>query len=235
MKTKTVVLSALLGLAGIASVSAQTVYSLNTVGYVNVVFPAAKLVLFANPLDTVNTLSNLFPTLNDNDAGATIYAYDSVAKRYQIYVYQGSSSGGWMDDSGSFDRNNVTMPPGKGAFFVAQNTFTNTFVGNVLQGTQTNTVYGGNVTLGSLTMVGSQVPQATDVTTMNLTGSLADGDTIYRYNGSAYKSFTWSLGDGVYYDDNGNANTPVINVGEGFWIQSYNAANQPWVRTFNVQ
>jgi len=227
MRTKTVVLSALLGLAGCASVMAQTVYSLNTVGYVNITFPANQFVMFANPLDTVNTYSNLFSALTDNDAGCYMYQWNGT--KYIQTAFAGPSGGGWIDLADGSDANSYTMAPGQGAFLMAQNDFTNTFVGNVLQGNLTNTIFNG------FTMVGSQVPQTADVTTLGLNGALADGDYLFKYNyQTLYSTFAWSASDSTWYSlDTGNPQVPVINVGEAVFIESTTGGN--WTRTFTVQ
>jgi hypothetical protein len=229
MKTKTVVLSALLGLAGAASVMADTVYSLNTVGYVNITFTANQFVMFANPLDTVNTYSNIFSALTDADAGCMMYKWDGVAKTYKTAAYAGPAGGGWIDLDTGGDANSYPLAPGQGAFFVAQNTFTNTFVGNVLQGTLTNTIFNG------FSMVGSQVPQGANATVLGLNSALADGDFLYKYNYvTKYSTFAWSAGDTTWYNlDTGNPEIPVINVGEAVFIQS--TVGGQWVRTFSVQ
>src|SRR5689334_13849488 len=63
MRTKTLLLTAALSAAGIATSMAQAVYSVNAVGYVNTTLvPGFNLV--SNPLDnkTGNTIQNLFGT-----------------------------------------------------------------------------------------------------------------------------------------------------------------------------
>src|SRR2546423_31817 len=59
MRTKTLLLTAVLGAAGIATSLAQSVYSINAVGYVNLTVPIGYSMI-ANPLNApTNTLSNL--------------------------------------------------------------------------------------------------------------------------------------------------------------------------------
>ena len=83
MRTKTLLLAAALTAAGIASIQAQSnVYSVNVVGYVNVVAPVGQFKMIANPLNaTNNTIGGIGPVL---PAGlAQIYKNEPALKMLQ--------------------------------------------------------------------------------------------------------------------------------------------------------
>lgn len=214
MRTKTVLLTAALGVVGAATVSAQ-VYSVNTVGYVNSELkPGFNLI--ANPLDNKaangNTVGNLFGTaLGD---GATVYKFVSGA--YEV-------ANGFTDLFG-WEKADQTLAPGEGAFVFISGAAakTVTFVGDVMQGTLVIDLKKG------FNMVSSKVPQAGKLQA-DLGYVPADGDTVYQHNrGAAYKVangfttlFGWGEGD------------PDIAVGEALWISKEAAGT--WTREFTVK
>ena len=199
--------------AGVLASSAQ-VYSANVVGYVNKVIPAGYIIV-ANPLDAgTNNISNLIPSAPDF---TTLFKWNGST--FGVYTY---SFGAWDGDA--------TLNPGEACIISTTERFTNTFVGNVLQGNLTNKWTAG------FTLMASKVPQAgalDDTTPGNLAfpvGQLSDFDTVF-YMGEtgspsgAYQVSTWSFGA---WDT-----TPVLSVGEGFWLSA--AAGGSWVRSFTVQ
>ena len=113
MRTKTLIVTAVLALAGIVSSSAQ-VYSVNAVGYVNKSIPKG-FSMVANPLvASSNTIKDLFNAAPD---GTTIYKFNGVS-----YTSNGKDFGEWANPS-------ETLLPGEGAFVSAPSAFTVTFVG----------------------------------------------------------------------------------------------------------
>lgn len=212
MRTKTLVISALVGLAGSAAVMAQSVYSLNAVGYVNTVIPKGYSII-ANPLNaSTNTLSVLFPTAPEN---ATIYKYNGSNFEIASYADNGTGTLAWDND--------LTFQPGEAAWINTTTKFTNTFVGEVPTGTAlTNAVPVG------FSLKASIVPQAGLITT-DLSYAATQGDTIYQYDNSI-SNFAISS-----YDDNGTGTIawdaePTIAVGEGFWL--YTTKAKTWTRSF---
>jgi hypothetical protein len=200
MRAKLLAAAAILA-AGMASSMAQSnVYSLNVVGYVNVPL-AAGFNLIANPLNnTNNSLNTLFPSAGFGDA---IFTWDSAGSTFVSSLYLGS----WSP--------NLTLNPGQGFWYGANAAMTNTFVGEVMQGSLTNPVPAG------FSMKSSQVPQAD--TLSNLGFPAGFGDTVFYYRGGAFVS---SLYLGSWSPD------LTVGVGEGFWIGASVAAN--WVRNFTV-
>lgn len=221
MRTKTLVLTALLGIAASPLFAQTNVYSVNAVGYVQVSFPASQLVLIANPLNTTNnTIGSLFGA-NTPD-GTTLYKW--TGSTYTIATYA-SFLGGWFGQSGSL--NGVSLNPGEGAFVSAASPFTNTFVGEVLQGSLTNGIPPG------YSIRGSQVPQAGDANALNLSAALTDGDIVYKWLGNKYDIYTRAsfLPNGWGGGASG-IDAPVIGVGEAFFVYAQNGGN--WTRSFSV-
>jgi len=220
MRTKALVLSALLGIASIsAALAAGEVYSVNAVGYVNVSVPSGFSII-ANPLNAAtNTVAALFGSVTGGvPDGTTIYKFDPITG----YSGNDFSFGEWA-------KPNDTLLPGEGVFILnsGQTAFTVTFVGEVPQGPLTN-----SMPLG-FSLRSSIVPQsgklATDLGFPLKDAANNDIDfTIYRYNvpgkaagytGYAYEFGAWS-------------EEPVPAVGEGFFVQLPVATQ--WVRTFSV-
>jgi hypothetical protein len=208
MRTKTLILTAALGLVGIATSVAQ-VYSVNAVGYVNLTIGGGFSII-ANPLDAGtgnNTVGKLLPTVPD---GVTLFKYGNATGTYTSNI----QDGGWSDE-------NMTLNPGEGVFIKNPGAaLTVTFVGEVPQGTASNF---DNLPAG-LQIIASKVPQAGKLEAdLKFVG--ADGDIVFRWETATqgYKSFIY---DGGWGED------PVINVGQGFFLKK--AAAGPWTRNFSV-
>ena len=148
MRTKTVLMSAFCGLISVAAVNAQSVYSVNAVGYVNTTFAANSFKMFTNPLNGSNTLATLFPNLTDADQGCMIYQWVPASSGYATYVYLGLATG-WLNNDTAADANSVTLTPGQGAWFYAVNNTTVTFVGQVVQGSLSNPIAQGWTQIGN--------------------------------------------------------------------------------------
>src|SRR5207249_175718 len=166
MRTKTLLLTAVLSAAGLASsfsLAQGAVYSVNAVGYVNLTVPAG-LSLIANPLDaTDNTIANVLKV----PAGTQIYKFNGTGFTSALY----DDIDGWT--SSGQPAGNITLNPGEG-MFVRNNSgpFTNTFVGEVKQGNLSTPLPAG------LSIVASQVPQQGKVST-DLSFPLIAGTQIY--------------------------------------------------------
>jgi len=232
MRTNTAVLgAAAFAVGALSSATAQNVYSVNVVGYVNVPINHG-LQIIGNPLlATDNTVNGLF--LNN----ATNNGANSPALGITVYTWSGTGFvGDHLDTYGNgWGNPSLLLAPGTG-FFVANNgpVFTNTFVGTVVQGGSTN-VLGNHLSLQS-----SQWPVTTNVVQLGLNAGL--GDTIYTFSASG--SFL-----GYHLDTYGNGwgspplpapqadktNGPVIAVGQGFFYNNAQGAPFNWVQTFTVQ
>jgi hypothetical protein len=225
MRTKTIILSAACGLLAAAAANADSVYSVNVVGYVNKSFTGGVYAMFNNPLNSTNTLESLFPGLTDADDGSVIYAWNSSKQSYDHYEYI-SVAGGWLNDQGQ-DANSAAFAPGKGAWVSWANTKTVTYVGDVLTGSLTVSIPVG------WSQIGSQVPLSGSLSSQGLTPGF--GDYIYKWAGSYWNSWTY-LGSWVADPNNDAANAtdePLVDLGEGFWYNNNNS-EITWTRTFTV-
>jgi len=213
MRTKTLLLTAMLGVASIVAAIAQTtpVYSVNAVGYINVPVPKG-FSMIANQLIAADMkISALFPNV---PGGTTIYKFNNQKGSYEINSYD-SDFKEWSDA-------NMTLVPGEGAFILNASTaaFTVTFVGEVPQGDVSLDVPVG------FSIISSKVPQAGELESLAYTPE--GGDTIYRYDNAA-SGYIISNYDA---DFNEWDKKPAVNVGEGFFIKKAKAGK--WTRNFSV-
>jgi hypothetical protein len=216
MKAKALLAAGLLMAAGVASSSAQTVYSVNAVGFVNVACPPG-FSLIANPLAAAtNTVVALFPNAA---SGTQVFKFNPATGGFVSTTFS-SFLGAWTDPT-------VTLDPGEGFFYKnpGATTVTNTFVGNVQQSTSGPLV----TTLNSgFNLVSSQVPQQGLVST-DLGLPNDSGTTVFTFSNAAngYTSFAFSSFLGGW-----TPSEPTVNVGEGFFVKR--TASGSWSRTFSV-
>jgi hypothetical protein len=215
MKSKALVAAGLLMAAAVAESAAQTVYSVNAVGFVNVNLPSGFSIA-SNPLEgATNTVAALFPSTTPN--GSTVFKFNSANGSFTSATYF----------FGSWDNPSMTLVPGEGFFFrnTDGTTFTNTFVGNVKQGTLVTPLSAG------FSLVSSQVPQGGLVST-DLGLPVGNGDTIFLFRNNAYVSSTLFFGT---WDNTAGfppSGEPSLGVGEGFFVRRSSSGN--WTRTFSV-
>jgi hypothetical protein len=211
--------AALVFLLPLLSARAQSnVYSVNAVGYVQTVFQPG-FNFCCNPLRTTNdtVVALLCQGVPDSCA---VYVWDVDSQRFsQPSVYDGA----WTT--------NYSLPPGRGFVIYTPIRFTNTFVGEVLQGTLTNRIVGGN----KLSLVASMVPQAASLSDLNFPGT--DGDTVYLPVSATQRlsdAYNFFSGYG-WFDPTGavNTNGPVLPVASCFFIQ-HPGTDTNWVRSFSA-
>jgi hypothetical protein len=205
MRTKTLLIAAAALAATVISSEAQTVFSANVVGYVNVVCPSGQLVLTSNPLDDgTNTANSILASLPNKSS---------------IQLWNGSGFTAISKTSTGF-AGNPSIPVGTGFFVQSSSNFTNTFVGNVVPavgGTSTN-----SLPAGTLVLVGSTLPVGgtfNDVGTnsLNLNATLPNKSSIQLWTGSGFTA--------VSKTSTGFAGNPPLTVAQGFFIQSASATN----------
>jgi hypothetical protein len=228
MRTKTLLLTAALSVAGIATSMAQAVYSVNAVGYVNTdLVPGFNLI--SNPLNNTapngNTIGNLFTTGLQGPIPNqfTVYHFNPTTDSYESTSYD--------DIDGAFigAAANVVIPPGTGMFVLVPQSAGNkrvTFVGEVPQAAASDiTIPQG------FSIKGSTVPIAGSVTSMAFPAG--QGDTIYEWDKAAqqYISASYDDIDGTWVR-NGQPAVPQIDVGEGFFV--FKVAQAAWTRNFSV-
>jgi hypothetical protein len=228
MRTKTLLLTAALVAAGVASSMAQTsnVYSLNIVGYVNLpLTPGYNLV--ANQLD-VDGIDNVNTVLTNGTPDQTqLFTWNGLGFNPSVTFFAGT---GWLDlnNGGNPATNNV--PPGQAFFLFNPNSTTNTItlVGQVNSSTNHFTVNAG---YGFYAVV---PPLASDLDT---NGFPAEDQMQFSTfaNGQYVGGFTFFAGTGwLDLNNGGNQVFPTPAVGQGFLIFNPDAATT-WTQTFNVQ
>jgi hypothetical protein len=201
--------------AAVVPASAQ-VYSVNTVGYVNVDL-VDGFNMIGNPLATANnTVADLFPPVD----GMTVFKWvDGTG--YVAANYVGIIS--------AWDNPTLTLDPGEGAFVsvpAGAGPVTVTFVGEVME-TQNGQILQNPIPQG-LSIKTSMVPQEGGLSAV-LGFPAVDGDTVFKFvpGGVGYQAFNyvdilggWAEGD------------PQIGVGEAIFINKIAATS--WDRDFNV-
>jgi hypothetical protein len=231
MRTKTMLLSALLGGLGSVSVMAQTnVYSLNVVGYINATMPPGYTIitcpLIVSPNNTIATiLNNTNSQFQNPGRGETAFVYEYTNGAYLTDQAEAANApSGWANNG------TITMNAGQAVFFYNPTT-TNmyaTFVGTVPSGSLTNYLAPG------FNLVGSMVPMSGDLVTNPISDFATNGASAGRSSDYALMT-TPSVG---YYEYlySGGAWTPgdptITNVYQGFFF--YNAfATNNWIETYN--
>jgi hypothetical protein len=217
MRTKTLLLTAALAAAGIASSMAQAVYSVNAVGYVNLSIPHGFSII-GNPLDNKASGNKISSLLTGVSEGTAVYRF--VNSQFSINNFA-------QDDSGNlvWDNPNDVINPGEG-FFInnpSATAATVTFVGDVPTGSLDTTVKKG------FNLLASKVPQSGQLDTV-LKYPAGEGDAVYLFRNGKY-----APASNYAQDDSGNLvwdNVPVPNVGEGFWVLAQTA--KTWHRDFSV-
>jgi hypothetical protein len=210
MRTKTLLIAVAALAAGLASSMAQAVYSQNVVGYVNLPTTAGGYKIAANPLNTTN--NDVQYIFQNPPAGLTIFKRNNAGTGYDQSTFDPDIPG-WTAP--------LVVNPGDGIWITSPVNYTNTFVGEVLQGNLTNAVPAG------YSLKSSQVPQSAGVATaMNY--PIGNGDTFFFWNGVGYDQTTydpdipgWTAGE------------PTPSVAQGFWINNPNASKN-WTRSFTV-
>jgi hypothetical protein len=225
MRTKTLLLTAALTAAGVATSMAQ-VYSVNMVGYINHTIPSGFSML-ANQLNNSpdNKVVTQFPTPPE---GTQVYKYDAATDTFAFMQFVDSA---WEGDEGFAD---VAVGPGEGIWINSPSSFAHTFVGEVQLASSLSLLSGFN-------MVSSVLPQALPLTgnpndgvaaaPVGLGFQIAEGDQVYQFR-PADDQFTFSqFADGQWEGDNGDA-VPSIGISEAFWINL--SSPRSWSRNFVV-
>lgn len=218
MRTKTLLIGVALA-AGMASAVAQSnVYSLNVVGYVNKTLVGGGLfTAVANPLNTTNnTLSGVFGDATTGlPAGTQVQVWDYALQDFVPYTKQPVGDG-WSGNGES-----VPFAPGQAVFVrITGSDVTHTFVGEVLQGSLTNS------TLQNFNFIGNMVPDSGTATAIGLVP--AAGANVQKWDVVA-QDFVLSTKTPIGWS---GAGEPSFEPGEGFFLR--NNTPYDWVRNFTV-
>jgi hypothetical protein len=263
MRTKTVLLSALLGTLGSVAVNAQNVYSLNAVGYINVTcYPGFNII--SCPLQCVdtngnpnNTVGNLLNNATGSLTGTTLDFFSPLSGPSFDTAENHTGKPSTANANGWVNNGTNVLSPGVACWFQNNSSPASniviTFVGTVPSGPWTNSLYYG------YNLVSSVVPASGDVVTnslMNLTNYNLF-DTVYTYNPAATPvNETYQSGSGKGFGGNGyNQSTgafgatgnwsptgdPVLpTVGGGFFYENNGGASSnpaltvQWVENYSV-
>lgn len=224
MRTKTLLLTAALSLAGVATSMAQ-VYSVNAVGYINLTMrPNFNLV--ANQLTRTpnNKLNNVITGVPGD---SQVLKFDNASNNYILEVFDGTK---WITPEGA--DGTLTADPGSGLFFFNPDVanLTVTLVGEVPQGTALTVPLPPNFSL-----VSSIVPQSIALTAANGFPQLADAQYL------SFNSTTQNYDDPIVNDGTqwitieGNpVPPPTPAVGQGFFFFNPNTTTANWTRAFSV-
>ena len=210
MRTKTLLLSAAVGAAGLLAASAQ-VYSVNSVGYINLTVPPGFSMIANQLKTTADKLSDILPSPPD---GTQVLSWNGTG--FVSYDFIGALSV-WSPNG------DLQLKPGEGVFIrnpTAAN-FTVTLVGEVPQGSDSNSTIPAGFSIRS-----STVPMAGDLVA-NMGLPAVDGDQILKWSGTGYVSFDFIGALGVWSPSN-----PSVAVGESFFAKK--SAPVAWNRNFSV-
>jgi hypothetical protein len=205
-------------MGGRARSSAQSnVYSLNVVGYYNVLLtPGWNLI--AVQLGATNYNANtVLPYAPD---GSLLYRFNPTTQSYYdagTYL----AGVGWYPLSGNTNDPVLNLPLGEGFFVWTPQSWTATFVGEVPQGSL-NTPLPANYSIKA-----SMVPQA-GLLTSDLGFPALDTDQAWRWLSPAFLPYYYDGIDLAWYPTE-----PSLNVGEGFFLKT--AIPRTWTRNFTVQ
>jgi len=237
MRTKTVLLSALLGAIGSVSVMAQTnVYSLNAVGYINVTCPPGFSIISC-PLQTAdpsNTIGTLLPNAANQLKTCEVYQFVPSTGQYNSDEASTKLAGNNGFTNGWEFGGTITMLPGQAIFFdnVVGSNVTFTFVGTVPTGSLTNNLGNG------FNLVSSILPASGDLATNSLTmltNTFAQDEVYFYNNGTGfYTSYEWTKKNG--WTSSGSPADPTIPaVGTGFFYQTASPSGLQWIENYSVQ
>jgi len=236
MRTKALLCAAGLLAAGAATSLAQSVYSLNVVGYISqqssvVIGLTNGFNLVANQLDhdfpptfLNNTVSNIFSTNMPNLT--RVYGYNPATGTYGIATYL-SSTTAW---SGGQPNVNNALNPGKGVWVQipagsgSPTPVPLTLVGNVVEGTNTLPIRPGFQIMSIIPPISTGLKTGMGLVPSNL-------DRVYLFNpiSKSYSIRTYLTSTGNW---SGTGGEPVPAVGEAFWLQA--TATNNWTQAFTV-
>jgi hypothetical protein len=233
MRTKTLLLTAALSAAGLATSMAQ-VYSVNAVGYVNQTVPAGGYAILAIPLNgTNNDINTTIPLPNDGSFdGASIYRFNPATQAYRDTM-QWVSGIGWL----ASDPADLVINPGEGFFMqnVTGSPMPLTFVGEVPQGTLNNPIRGNNAyqIRSSIVPKGGPLGWVGNATTLEFPADSGDSVFIFDSAVQQYKE-THQYVEGLgWLHSTDPLEGPTIAPGTGFFVQKV-APDRTWTQTFSV-
>jgi hypothetical protein len=231
MRTKTLLIAATALAVGIVSSQAQ-VYSQNIVGYANVKINGGQYNMLSVPFSAgvsngANEVFNGNYALNPGylPDGTILYKWNGTSFDGNMYdVSAGADANNWYNGDESATADTPVLVPGQGFFLVppAGTTFTNLYAGTVAVNVGAQNVM--TVIGGHYNMVGCVIPAEGAVSNAVINMYPPDGTILYRWNGISFDGNMYDVSAGAdannWYngDESATANTPVITVGQGFFV-----------------
>ncbi|HEY0548530.1 MAG TPA: hypothetical protein VGF13_02955 [Verrucomicrobiae bacterium] len=233
MRTKTLLLAAAAFAVGTVASVAQTVYSVNAVGYVNLTLKSSYN-LISNPLNGTNNNVNTIMPVAPADSQAIRWnpATQSFNSAGTYIDAQDPALNGWYDSQ--LNKSADIIAPGEGFFFFnpTVSDYVLTFVGEVPQGNLTNTIP------ANYSFKASIVPQSVAIESVGFPG-VADmqyfiwNPNTQSYGGSVTYIDAQDPAVNGFYDSQLNRVFPTPAVGQGFVIFNPGPALS-WGRNFSV-
>lgn len=229
MRTKTLILTAAMGIVGAATSMAQ-VYSQNAVGFYTLTLePGFNLV--ANQLNNGgNDINTILPGTSSLPDGASLLPWDTAGQTFgpADTFFAGL---GWFDDN--LELSTTVLAAGSGAFLQVSAAASVVLVGEVPQGTGASALTQDLVP--GFQIISQLTPQALGLEASGFPGS--DGDSWLQWDavGQTYTdALTYFAGLG-WVDNDLNIVDPVLAIGEaGFYQRSPNGGTDTWTRDFSV-
>ena len=195
------------------------------VGYVNVILTNGYNFV-ANPFDSgTNDLGTAVPTAPD---GTRAYVWDVTNQVFLPPSTYSNALGGWNRD--------YSVPTGKGFVILANAPFTNTCVGNVLQGHMTNFVAGSNKFSLLASMIPAGGPLGGAWPYLGFPGSDGEDCLLFDTTNQTYLD-AWTYFSGYGWFNSAGAtrtNGPLLNVAQSFFVQNP-GPDAIWGGLFHVQ
>ena len=209
------------------SATADTVTSVNVVGYYSVTIPANQLALVTPVLEDfqTGTVADLFG--DELPVGSTVYQWDRSSNGYNIYNYNASFGGNvWKDGDNQTPTNIILRGDAMWVQPNSTNEITVTFMGEVpgiYNQAETTTVE--NISVADA--IGYTYPVDMLWTNTAIAQS-PDLSTVHFWNGTGWDTYNKSPGfGGVFVWDSPDAETKVLKAGEAFWVEINSPTN--WV------
>jgi len=221
MRTKTLLLTAALGVASVATSMAQAVYSVNVVGYVTQTLPNG-FSLIANQLNATpnNSLNAVIPA-----APVESQILKFANNNYTIDIFDGSA---WLDNN-TGNPSTTSVNPGEAFFFYNPGaTLPLTMVGEVRTGNNLQVPL-----INGFSLVSVITPQELSLSAANSFPQVVEMQYL-TFNPATQNYNTILINDGSQWlnNDTGEPADARPTVGQGFFI--YNPlANLVWTRNFN--
>lgn len=196
--------------------------SSNVIGFYQVILaPDGGTTAIANQLNNPagNTLEVLFAGVPTNTVA---YFWDTGTQTYNpTATYARNKNTGVV----AWTPAGLTLDPGQGALMINPGSaYTVTFVGEVQAGSQVNTNFA--TTAGQLTLVSSIIPLSGTLDSLSF--PVTNGDQVYQLTNPLPQWSTTIYSNGAW-----NPSSPVIGVGQSFWVQSGISSNRTWIENLS--